>query len=147
MTQLAFQLLTDSGIESIPNIGFFLSQSIGAICLFGIFLPISAWLSTRRKEREAYYKAETLRRIAEAPVEGAKETRALLEAQERANRFKTREGMKLGGVICIGAGLGVAIFLFAIAGHDAPVYLVGLIPMLVGAALLAYVYMLAAPLE
>lgn len=147
MTQLAFHLLAGSSIESIPNIGYWLAQAVGAICLFGIFLPISTWLSARRKEREAFYKAETLRRLAEAPTESAQQTIALLHAEERTRQTKIREGMKIGGVVCIAAGLGVAAFLFAIAGRDTPIYFAGLIPVLVGGALLAYVYLLAGPIE
>ena len=47
--------------------GLWLFLSIGAVCLFVIFIPLVAWIDNRRKEREAFYKADTMRRIAEAP--------------------------------------------------------------------------------
>ena len=147
MTSLAFHFLGYSGLAGIAGAGIWLAQAVGAICLFGVFLPVSVWASERRKERTEYYKAETLRRLAESPAESAKETIALLYAEERTRQTKIREGMKIGGVVCIAAGLGVAAFLYAVAGHDATVGVVGLIPALVGAALLVYVYLLAAPLE
>jgi hypothetical protein len=62
--------------------------------------------------------------------------------------MKKREGMKIGGLVCIGVGVASVIFMRAMMGSepDAP-YLAGLVPAFVGVALLVYVYALAAPLE
>jgi len=40
--------------------------SVGAVSLFGIFTQLILWIESRRKEREASYKAETIRRLARA---------------------------------------------------------------------------------
>jgi uncharacterized membrane protein YeaQ/YmgE (transglycosylase-associated protein family) len=52
--------------------------------------------------------------------------------------------MKIGGIICIAVGTALSILIWS--QHD-PAFLVGLIPAFIGAALLIYVYILAAPLE
>jgi len=118
--------------------------AVGAIALFGIFLPISTWMEARRKEREAYYKAETIRRVAEASSEGAKAAIELLHEEERLRYVRKLEGMKIGGLVNIAVGIGLTCMLWVLSGPHGP-YLVGLIPGLIGVALLAYVIFLAEP--
>lgn len=152
MTHLALALL--DGVNLNGPAGAFLFLSVGAIALLGIFLPISSWLSTRRKEREAYYRAETIRRVTGASGDGAKATLELLREEERIKAKRTREGLKIGGMICIGVGVAMMIYLHALLGPTGvdkgaagPVYLSGLIPSLIGVAMLLYVYFMAAPVE
>ena len=52
------------------------------------FVTVVHWLDTQRKEREAYYKAETLRRITEASGEGAKAALDLMHQDDRLKRLK-----------------------------------------------------------
>ncbi len=128
-------------------LGLWAFLAIGAICLFAIFLPATTWITSRQKEREAYYRSETIRRIAESSGEGAKSAMEMLREEERLKRIKSREGMKAGGVINIGLGIGLGVMLYSIGGNEGSPYLVGLIPLLIGVALLVYVYILAAPIE
>ena len=112
------------------------------------FLVFSVWFGTRQKEREAFYKSETLRRITESSGEGAKAAIDLLREEERLKRIKAREGVKIGGGVCVGAGVGLTALLLTLEGaRPGSPYMVGLIPALVGVALLVYVYKLAAPVE
>jgi Flp pilus assembly protein TadB len=127
------------------------------IPIIGVFIPIVAivstftmiifaiWFGTRQKEREAFYKAESLRRITESSSEGAKAAIELLKEEEHLKRIKSREGMKIGGLVNLGVGVGLTIFLWVLAGHK--VALVGLIPALIGVALLIYVFFMAGPVE
>lgn len=135
------------GPQQVP-VAVFAFLSVGAIALFGIFLPVTTWLDARRKEREAYYKAEMLRRLAEASGDNAKMVVQMLGEQERQRRYKAREGLKIGGLINIGVGIALVIFLRSLvgAGPGSP-YLCGLIPGLIGVGMLVYVYILAAPIE
>ena len=130
------------------------------IPIIGVCIPIVAIISTfvmiifairfgtQRKEREAFYRAESLRRLTESSGEGAKAAIELLKEEDRLNRIKSREGMKIGGLVCVGVGAAMVIFLWAMSKTDpgAP-YLVGLIPGFVGVALLVYVFFMAAPVE
>jgi len=131
-----------------PNIGLWLFLSIGAVSLFVVFIPTVVYLENRRKEREAFYKAETLRRLTESSGEGGKAAVDLLREESRRERITKREGLKVGGLINIGVGLGTIIFLRVLigGGHDSP-YLAGLIPGFIGVAMLIYVYFLAGPIE
>ena len=126
--------------------GLWMFLSIGAVALFVVFIPVTSWIDSQRKEREAFYKAETMRRLAESSGEGAKAAIELLREQDRLERSKKREGMKIGGLVNIAVGVGLMIFLRALVG-DEPVYLCGLIPGLIGVALLTYALFLAPKAE
>ena len=128
------------------------------IPIVGMLIPIVAIVSTftmivfairygtQQKDREAFYRAENLRRITESSGEGAKAALDLLREEEHQKKIKSREGMKIGGLVNLAVGIALVIFLRMLV-HDEPVYLCGLIPGFIGAALLIYVYLLAAPVE
>ncbi|MFY9843573.1 MAG: hypothetical protein WA718_17700 [Terriglobales bacterium] len=114
---------------------------IGSVALFS-FLSVAVWSDSRRKEREEYYRSETLKKIAESSGEGAKAAIELLREQNKNFTRRRFEGMKLGGLITAAVGIGVMVLLRGLV-HDEPVYLAGLILVLVGFALLVYTYCLA----
>jgi hypothetical protein len=143
MTHLA--LLFGGPDDIFGSSGLWLFLSVGAVALFGVFLPFTTWLESRRKEREAFYKAETLRRVSESSADSSKASIEFLREQNRMVQFKTIEGLKIGGLIMTGTGIGVIVLLWALAGPTVSVC--GVIPMLIGVAMLAYVYLLAAPVQ
>lgn len=143
MVRLALAFFNDSDIS---NLGLWMFLSVGAISLFGIFIPLISWIESRRKEREAFYKAETMRRLVESSGEGAKLAIEMLNAENRLGRTRKREGLKVGGLINIGVGVGVMLLLHSLLGPHGP-YLCGTIPLLIGVAMLLYVYVLASPIE
>ena len=130
----------------IPIIGVCIP--IVAIVSTFVFVTFAVRFGTQQKEREAFYKAETLRRITESSGEGAKAAMDLLREEERLKRIKAREGLKIGGLVCVAAGIGLTILVLTLEGvHRGSPYMVGLIPGLVGVALLVYVFFLAGPVE
>ena len=128
----------------IPIIGVCIP--IVAIVSVFVFVTFAVRYGSQRREREAYYKAESLRRITESSGEGAKAAIDLLKEEERLKRINTREGLKIGGLVCFSVGIALVIFLRALIGNE-PVYLCGLIPGFIGVALLAYVFFMAGPVE
>jgi len=114
---------------------------VGSIAVFS-FLSVAVWSDARRKEREEYYKNETLKKIAESSGEGAQAAIELLREQNRTVTKRRLEGMKLGGLITAVVGIGVMALLRGLV-NDEPVYLAGLIPLLIGLALLIYTFLLA----
>jgi len=114
---------------------------VGSIALFS-FLGVATWSDARRKERVAYYRSETLKKIAESSGEGAKSALELLREQEKNAAKRRFEGMKIGGLVTAAVGIGVMALLRGLV-HDEPVYLVGLIPLLIGVVLMLYGFFLA----
>ncbi len=124
-----------------PAISLFFFLAVGAVALFS-FLAVGAWSGTRLKEREVYYESETLKKIAETQGAGANPALEYLRERERIAAARRTAGMKLGGLVNVGVGLALLIFLRVMLGNDG-VYLVGLIPLFIGFALLAYPLFLA----
>lgn len=121
----------------------FMFLSAGAIALFS-FLAVASWADARRKEREAYYKSETLKKIAETQGPGGNAALELMREEEKIARRRQREGQKLGGMIMTAVGVGVMVLLGAIGDkNDKGILFVGLIPLLIGVALMTYAYLLA----
>jgi hypothetical protein len=134
------------GPANMSGFGLWMFLSISAVAMFVVFIPLTSWIDSQRREREAFYKAETIRRLAEASSDGAKAAVELLREQNRLEQIRKREGMKIGGLINICVGVALMIFLRALI-HDEAVYLCGLIPGLIGVALLVYALFLAAPVD
>jgi hypothetical protein len=143
MRHLALAFFQNGGI---PNLGMWFFLSIGAVSLFVVFIPLVTFMENRRKEREAFYKAETMRRLTESSSEGAKTALEMMREQGRVERIKAREGLKIGGLINVGVGAGLLVFLRSFLGHGSP-WLVGLIPGFIGVAMLLYVFFMASPIE
>src|ERR1051326_7857462 len=98
--------MPEHGLEAMSVFGFL---AVGAIALFTM-ISISVWTDARRKEREAYYKADMLKKVAE------------------------EQGLKISGMVVGAVGVGLLIFLRALI-PGAPIYLCGLLVFLIGAAL------------
>jgi hypothetical protein len=127
--------------ETVVGVSVFLVPIVGSIAVFS-FLGVASWSEARRKEREAYYRSETLKKIAESSGEGAKSALELMREQEKNFAKRRLEGLKIGGLVTAAIGIGVMVFLHGVE-HEEPVYLAGVIPLLIGVALLIYPLMLA----
>jgi hypothetical protein len=111
------------------------------VAFFGFifsFLSIAVWVESRRKEREAYYLSETVKKIAESPATGPVAIEFLREQQRNAMR-RMHEGIRLGGLIALLVGVALMIFLWNLLPHRT-IYLAGLMPISAGAALLIHGY-------
>lgn len=127
--------------QALPPILLF--SAVATIALFS-FVAVVVWSQERRREREAYYKSETLKKIAEAQSPGGGSAIEYLRESEKSATRRRREGLKLGGLVTVAVGISLMIFIGAVTRHDPePAYLVGLIPLTIGLALLAYAYFLA----
>jgi hypothetical protein len=85
------------------------------------------------QERVAYYRSETLRKIAETAGPGSNAPLESMHQEEQIDARHRRETIRLGSLITIAVGIGLMIFLRGIAPEKA-LYLVGLIPLLIGVA-------------
>jgi hypothetical protein len=120
--------------------GYPLFPAVGVLAVFS-YLAVEKWTENRRKEREALYRSDTLKKIAETQG-GPSAALEYLREEERDAWRRRLEGLKLGGLITTAAGIGAVVVLHAFL-PDSPASFAGLIPLLIGLALLLYVYVLA----
>lgn len=106
------------------------------------FVAIASWSDNRRKERETYYRHETYRKIMEHPGESAQAVARLMHQEEAQQQRSRVEGLRLGGLITLAAGIGATIFLYHLIDEE-PIYLAGTIAVAVGLVLTLYGFLLA----
>jgi len=109
--------------------------SIGTVALF-TFISIASWSNARRREREAFYKTEMLKKLTESEGPGTASVLEVLREQQRNADLNRRHGLRIGGLVTFAVGAGLMIFLRALL-PGTPIYLCGLMPVLIGVALYA----------
>ncbi|HEV7506645.1 MAG TPA: DUF6249 domain-containing protein [Thermoanaerobaculia bacterium] len=103
------------------------------------FVSITAFADQRRRERDAFYRNELLKKLAESPADQAQRVLDVLREKDLAAERLQREGMKLGGLVVTAVGLGLMAMLKLMAPND-QAWAVGLIPLLIGVVLLVHTY-------
>jgi hypothetical protein len=119
--------------------------AVGAVALFTM-ISVAVWSESRRKERESYYKNDMLKKVAEATQPGANAALDLLRAESRIATARTQQGLKIGGLVLSAVGIGLLVFLRALI-RDEPIFLVGFMVFLMGAALFGGSYLVTNPVE
>lgn len=104
------------------------------------FVAVLVWADARRREREALYRSETIKKISE--TQGAGSALEYLREEEKVRARRNREGQRLGGLVTCAVGVALMIMLAGLERRE-HAYLAGLIPLFAGAALLVYSYLLA----
>ncbi|MGB9032540.1 MAG: hypothetical protein WCC27_20620 [Acidobacteriaceae bacterium] len=125
--------------------GLFLFLAVGAIALFSM-VSVAVWSEARRKEREAYYKNDMLKKLADTPGPGATSALELMREEARLGALQKRQGLRIGGLVMVAIGIGVMILLKALV-TDEPVYLAGLLILLIGIALYGSSYIVTTAME
>ena len=116
--------------------------SVIMICIF-TFTSIAAWAEQRRKEREAFYRSEILKKLADSTGTQAQQVLEMMREQDRNQERRSREKQKLAGLILTGVGLSLCLMFYLMTPNEHHEWAIGLIPLLIGLALLVYNYGLA----
>jgi hypothetical protein len=128
--------LAEIGPESM----IFVFLAVGAVALFSM-ISVATWSEARRKEREAYYKNDMLKKLSETQGPGVTSALELMREETRIAVLRTKQGLQIGGLVTAASGLGVLIFLRVLLGREEGVFLCGLIPLFIGMALFASSYL------
>ena len=106
------------------------------------WLTVVGWATQRRKEREAYYRHETEKRLVDKGEVSAEQLLRLRTEEERVRWLRRREGLKLGGLITTAAGIGIVVALRFVDTGELSISAIGWIPLGIGVVLLLYTYVL-----
>jgi hypothetical protein len=124
---------------NLPELAMlFLSIAALTVPIFS-FVTVVVWVQERRKERQAFYLSDMVKKMADSPNTSPTE---FLREIERTRSRRLREGMRLGGLISsVATG---ALFIVAWANSSGGRgYLVTLIPFSACVALYLYAQYLA----
>jgi hypothetical protein len=97
---------------------------------------LTLWLEHQARQREANFRQETYRKMLEQPGGSVEAVRVLLREDEARRREEQAANARLGGMLAMATGVGISVVLYAITPAKR-VFLVGLIPVLVGLVLFA----------
>lgn len=118
--------------------------------IFGTLIPIAGiamivlivYFGEKRKAKQALYRNELLKKIADSQGDAADKIMEMIRQEELDIKIRRREGIKLGGLITAAAGLGAMALLFMLAPAQ-PVWISGVVPLLIGLALFIYAQVLS----
>src|SRR5262249_3963520 len=116
-----------------PALFFFLASGAVALAAFG---SVTSWVVARSRERESHERFALLRLLAERPVESARLAIDELRNHELRADERRHSDQRLGGFVTIGVGIGLSLMLLATSGACGGAWGVGMIPLLLGVALL-----------
>lgn len=137
-------VLPDS-TEEITRFMVFLIPIVATFSLF-TFLAVVGWAKERRREREAFYRHETARRLVDLGQMNAADFALFLEEERLAPMRARREGLRLAGLVLALCGVGFLVALIRV-DNDVTVRGIGWIPLGIGLALLVYGYVLGPRLD
>ena len=119
-----------------PSLAMFLSFVV--VSVFS-FLSVAVWAGTRQDERKAFYRGETLKKLAEsgsaAVLEYLHEEERSEERRRAERQRRIVEGNRLSGLILIAVGAVLSVALRFIV-HEPPVFILGMVPLAIGVVLL-----------
>lgn len=118
--------------------------------IFGTLIPIAGiamivlivYFEEKRKAKQALYRNELLKKIADSQGDAADKIMEMIRQEELDIKIRRREGIKLGGLITAAAGLGAMALLFMLVPAQ-PVWITGVVPLLIGLALFIYAQVLS----
>jgi hypothetical protein len=118
-------------------VGLFFFLATGAVALF-TFVAVASWSEARKQERIALYRSELLKKLAEQPGDGARRVIDVLREEGTRRDVGRRRGLLLGGMVTMAVGLGLMVLLGSIRESEINLMAVGLIPFLIGTALVLF---------
>jgi len=130
-------------------------QNVGSIALLipivtmvalFTFLSIAAWSEERRKEREAHYRSELMKKMLEQPGPAADRILELMRDEEARAALQKREGRRLGGLVTMAVGVGIALLFWKLNPGEG-LWTIGMIPLLIGAVIFLYSIFCCRPQE
>ena len=109
----------------------------GAAVMIGLFafLSVSLWTSSRREQHKMELRYERYRRMMEHPGPEADAVRALIAKEDQQRDTAAAAERRQGALTVLAVGIGLGAFLYFIAPKSG-VYVVSLIPVLVGLVML-----------
>jgi Flp pilus assembly protein TadB len=119
-----------------------LGTGLQAVAVFG-FLAVVVWLRSRKEQRIAADRHDIYRKMLEQSGASVDAVHDLMLRDDERLAQKDIDDARSAGMILVALGIGLAVFLLAVAKSGDGIYLVGAIPGLIGMAQLLHATILA----
>ena len=130
-------------MEELAGVLAVMIPIVGSVALF-TFLAIGRIADNRRMQEEARAKYEFLKKMAEGGSFDVQKYMEFEQIEAAARRERKIENLKIGGLILLGIGIALSVFLAMIGDHeDGNVAAVGVIPGMIGLAMFAGAWMMS----
>ena len=126
-------------MNSLVDLAAVMIPVVGSVVFFA-FLSVVGWAQQKRREREAFYRHEVLKKLIEQG--GAAGGQQVLEVMRREVELRDRqrrEARILGGLITAVLGASLMILLYVLVPGQG-VWTTGLIPFSVGTVILLFAF-------
>ena len=97
------------------------------------FVGSIAWAKHRRSERDAFYRHELIKKMAEK-AEGEDQLMAFMREELRIRQANRRQGLMVGGLVTLAIGIG---FMIGFRWIDDQIFMIGAVPAAIGLAMIA----------
>ena len=131
-------------MDGVAEVAALMVPIIGSIVLFA-FLSVVGWAREKRREREAFYRHEVLKKLVDQGGEGGLQVLEMMRREAELQDRRRRETRILGGLVTTVLGLSLMILLYALTPDG--VWTAGLIPASVGAVILLYALFATRPAQ
>ena len=118
-------------------LSFGLLVSLVAVGGVFAFVSVLVYSENRRKEREAFYRAEVHKRVLEQPGGGADQLRSLMLVEEAARARQTRDSIFTWGLVT--TAVGIAMLILQRGGGAWTLWKIGYVPLSAGIAMIVFV--------
>jgi len=130
-------------MEDVAEVFAVMIPIVGSIALF-TFLAIGRIADNRRMQEEARAKYDFLKKMAEGGSFDVQKYMEFEQIEAAARRGRKIENLKIGGLILLGVGIALSVFLAMVSDHgDGNAAAVGVIPGMIGLAMFAGAWMMS----
>jgi hypothetical protein len=130
-------------MDELAGVVAVLIPIVGSVALF-TFLAIGRIADNRRMQEEARAKYDFLKKMAEGGSFDVQKYMEFEQIESAARRERKIENLKIGGLILVGVGIALSVFLATVGDHDnGNAAAVGVIPGMIGLAMFAGAWMMS----
>ena len=117
------------------SLGYAMEIMIPIIAIISTFtfIGVLAWTKHRRSERQAYYRHELVKQMAEK-ADSENQLLAFMREEAKSVQIQRRQGLMVAGLITLAVGIG---YMIAFQWIDDEIWMIGAIPALIGVAMFA----------
>jgi uncharacterized membrane protein YeaQ/YmgE (transglycosylase-associated protein family) len=128
----------ERSMNSLVDLAAVMIPVVGSVVFFA-FLSVVGWAQQKRREREAFYRHEVLKKLIEQGGAGGQQVSEMMRKEVELRGRQRKEARILSGLITAVIGVSLMILLYVLVPGQG-VWTTGLIPFSVGTVILLFAF-------